>query len=97
MDQGILVDSNSIYNAAESLKKSANKIDGLLGDFEDLIQQVSNNYASETSTKVQNSFNKVKENGPEFKKAIDECSKYLSETVAPSYEKVENDAAEVVS
>ncbi len=97
MNDGILVNSESIYKAAESLKASADKINSFLDDFEELIQQVRNNYASDTSEKVQASFNRVKEHGPEFKAAVDECSKYLSETVAPSYEKVENNAANVVS
>lgn len=93
---GLLAKSENIYAAAESLQKSANHIDKLLNDFENLKRQVGMNYESESATKVLNSFEKVKQNGPEFRKAVEECSKYLSDTVAPNYEAVEKSTADSV-
>ena len=89
--------SEDIYAAADSLQKSANHINTLLNEFEDLIHQVGSNYQSDSSTRVQTSFNKVKDNGPAFKQAVEDCSKYLSETVAPNYETVEKTTADYVS
>lgn len=93
---GLLAKSENIYAAAESLKDSANHIESLLNKFEELKRKVGLNYQSDSATKVLKSFEKVKKNGPEFKKAVEECSKYLSETVAPNYEAVEKSTADSV-
>lgn len=93
---GFLAKSENIYAAASSLQKSADHINALLNEFEDLIHQVGMNYQSDSSTRVQNSFKKVKDNGPAFREAVAACSKYLSEEVAPNYETVEKVTASQV-
>lgn len=78
--------------AATNLNNSAQKIGELLEDFSTLINSVSNNYQSDASTEITASFNKVKARGPEFQEAIISCAKYLTDTVAPAYEKLEETA-----
>lgn len=78
--------------AASSLNDSVTHVGDMIARLESLIQSVGNNYQSEASTDIINSFNKVKEHGPEFQQAVSLCSKYLVETVAPAYEKLESTA-----
>ncbi len=77
---------------AEELLESAKKIEEMLTQFEELIGRVNSNYQSEASREIVDSFNRVKDKGPDFQRAVEACSKYLSDTVAPAYEKVESTA-----
>ncbi len=89
--------SEGARKAAGALSTSAKNIENMIGIFEELIGKVNSIYESEASAAVIESFNKVKDKGPEFQEAISACSKYLSETVAPAYEKVEKNAEETVA
>ena len=89
--------SEGARKAAADLSNSAKNIESMLVTFEELINSVNQNYQSEASQTVVESFNKVKEKGPEFQEAITACARYLSETVAPAYEKVEKSAEDTVT
>lgn len=76
--------------ASENLKTSANELDRLLNtDLPVVINKIKNNYQSETANELYAMFDKMKAKFPEFIGAINNCSKYLSETVAPAYDRVE--------
>ena len=78
--------------AANELNTSASNIGQLIDQFSELIGSVQGNYQSDASAQIVAAFNKVKEAGPAFQEAIRQCSKYLTDTVAPAYEKLESSA-----
>lgn len=75
--------------AASSLTSSASNFGTLIETMGDLINSVSGNYQSDASQSITEAFKKVKEVGPAFQDAVNNCAKYLTETVAPAYEKLE--------
>lgn len=80
--------------AAADLTKAANTIDNLLnGDLTGIINKVKTVYDSETARELYAAFDKMKAKFPDFIKSVNDCSKYLSNTVAPAYEKVESTAS----
>ena len=78
--------------AASELNTSASNIGQLIEQFGELIASVQGNYQSDASAQIVEAFNKVKSVGPAFQDAIAQCSKYLTDTVAPAYEKLESSA-----
>lgn len=80
--------------AASDLTKSANTLDTLLNsDLTGIINKVKNVYDSETASELYAAFDKMKAKFPDFIKSVTDCSNYLSNTVAPAYEKVEATAS----
>ena len=80
--------------AASDLTKSANTLDSLLNsDLTGVINKVKNVYDSETASELYAAFDKMKAKFPDFIKSVTDCSNYLSNTVAPAYEKVEATAS----
>ena len=88
--------SEGARQAAADLMESAGKIEEMLTTFQELINSINQNYQSEASQEIIDSFTKVRNKGPEFQQAVTELSKYLSDTVAPEYERVESTAASKV-
>ena len=78
--------------AAGELNTSASNIGQLIEQFGELIGSVQSNYQSDASAQIVAAFNKVKSVGPAFQDSINQCSKYLTDTVAPAYEKLESSA-----
>ena len=78
--------------AANELNTSASNIGQLIDQFSELIGSVQGNYQSDASAQIVEAFNKVIEAGPAFQDSIRQCSKYLTDTVAPAYEKLESSA-----
>lgn len=89
--------SEGARRAATNLDDSANKIEELLDRLDNLTRRVKDNYDSETSQEILDSLEKLKNKGPDFKNAVSNCSHYLRDTVAPSYEKVETEAESKVT
>lgn len=86
--------SEGCRSAANELTKSANTIDALLNsDLTGVINKVKNAYDSETASELYAAFDKMKAKFPDFIKSINDCSNYLSNTVAPAYEKLESTAS----
>ncbi len=86
--------SQGCRQAANDLTKSANTLDSLLnGDLTGIIGRVKNIYSSETASELYAAFDKMKAKFPDFIKSVTDCSNYLTNTVAPAYEKVESTAA----
>ena len=80
--------------AANDLTKSANTLDTLLNsDLAGIINKVRGAYESETADELYAAFEKMKAKFPDFIKSVTDCSNYLSNTVAPAYEKVEATAS----
>ena len=78
-------------NAAEQLTKTANNMDELLNvELTQIISKVKQAYQSEGAEEVYAAFEKMKARFPEFVKCVNDCANYLTNTVAPSYEKLEN-------
>lgn len=78
--------------AAEELNTSSERIGELIEEFNTLIDSVRNNYRSDASEKIVEAFNKIKQSGPAFQQSVADCSRYLTDTVAPAYEKLEKTA-----
>ena len=86
--------SEGCKQAANDLNQTAKNLDVLLHEeFEAVMQKVKAAYESETADELYRAYDKVKEKFPEFIDSVTNCSKYLSDTVAPAYEKVEATAA----
>lgn len=82
--------SKGCITAADELTAAKNKLDALLNqDLNDIMKNVKNAYQSEGANDVYYAFDKVKEKFPQFIQSVDECSKYLRETVAKAYEDLE--------
>ena len=80
--------------AASDLNKSANTLDTLLNsNLTAIISKVKTVYDSETASELYAAFDKMKAKFPDFIKSVSDCSNYLSNTVAPAYEKVEATAS----
>lgn len=80
--------------AANDLNSSARTLDTLLNsDLAGIINKVKNVYDSETASELYAAFDKMKAKFPDFIKSVTDCSNYLSNTVAPAYEKVEATAS----
>ena len=54
-------------------------------------------YQSETAEQLYAAFEKIKAQFPDFLDCVNNCSRYLSETVAPAYQRLENEAASKVA
>lgn len=80
--------------AANDLTKSANTLDNLLNDeLTGIIGKVKEAYDSETASELYAAFDKMKAKFPDFIQSVNDCANYLSNTVAPAYEKVESTAS----
>lgn len=80
--------------AANDLTKAANSLNTILNsDLTGVISKVKNVYDSETADELYAAFDKMKAKFPDFIKSVTNCSKYLNDTVAPAYEKVESTAS----
>lgn len=84
--------SADCQSAATQLNTSSANIGTLIEKFGELIGSVAGNYESDASEQIVAAFNKVKESGPAFQEAVTSCAKYLTDTVAPAYEKLESTA-----
>ena len=86
--------SQGARDAAASLDKSSRTLDQILNtDLNAVLNKTKTVYESETADELYAAYDQMKAKFPDFINAISECSKYLSETVAPAYEKVESTAA----
>ena len=85
--------SEGCRTAATDLKIAKDKLDTILNtNLTKTIGDVKKNYSSDTADALYSAFDKMKAKFPDFVKAIEDCSKYLSDTVAPAYEKIESTA-----
>ena len=80
----------------ESVKSSSTLDQILNSELTGIISKVKTIYESETANELYAAYDKMKAKFPDFINAIKECSTYLSETVAPAYEKVESTAAQKI-
>ena len=86
--------SQGCRTAANDLTRAANTLDTLLNsDLSGVINRVKTVYDSETASELYAAFDKMKAKFPDFIKSVTDCSNYLSNTVAPAYEKVESTAS----
>lgn len=89
--------SKGCTTAADELSSAQKKLDQILnGDLKDIMKVVKSNYESEAATDVYNAFDKITQKFPEFIRSVNECEKYLRDTVAPAYEKLEAKIAQGV-
>ena len=80
--------------AANDLNNSARTLDTILNnELAGIINKVKTVYDSETASELYAAFDKMKAKFPDFIKSVTDCSNYLSNTVAPAYEKVESTAS----
>lgn len=80
--------------AAEDLTRASNTLDRILNtDLTGVIDRVKNVYDSETASELYAAFEQMKAKFPDFIQSVTDCSNYLSNTVAPAYEKVESTAS----
>lgn len=84
--------------AAANLNTSAHHLDTILNsELTDVIGRAKNIYQSATANELYDLYDKMKAKFPDFINAVDRCSKYLTETVAVSYSRVEKTAADKIN
>ena len=81
--------SSDCNSAANEMMNSSQNIGSMFDDLGRVINSVAGNYQSDASNQITEAFNKAKGKLPAFQDAVRDCSKYLTETVAPAYEKLE--------
>ena len=90
--------SKGCNEAANDLTSAANKLDSLLNnDLNGIINRVKCAYESETADELYAAFDKMKKKFPDFINSVNNCSKYLKDTVAPAYEELERKAASKIN
>lgn len=90
--------STGCREAASELKNTASKIDTILNnDLTSSIGKVKGAYQSESASELYTAFDKMKAKFPDFIEAVNDCAKYLNDTVAPAYEKLESTVSEKVN
>ena len=91
----ITFSSQGCKDAATNLNTSSQNLDSILnGDIVATMEKIKDIYDSKTASDLYNSFDTIKKKFPAFVQVVTNCSKYLSETVAPAYEAIEKKAAE---
>ena len=94
----LMYNSQGMLQAATDLKTSASNLDRILN--QEIIASVNKAkeaYQSETAEQLYAAFEKIKAQFPDFLDCVNNCSRYLSETVAPAYQRLENEAASKVA
>lgn len=82
--------SKGCITAADELNTAKNRLDALLNqDLNGIMAKVKVAYQSEGASDVYAAFDKVKAKFPQFIDSVNECSRYLRETVAKAYEDLE--------
>ena len=82
--------SNGCRTAAQELDTAKTKLSNILNDdLTGIMGNVKKAYQSEGAEDIYKAFEQVKAKFPEFIKSVEDCSKYLKETVGPAYEKLE--------
>lgn len=83
--------SQGCREAANNLNSSAKNLDSLLNsELTNIIEKVKTVYDSESAQELYDAFAKMKAKFPEFIKSVNDCSNYLTNKVAPAYEKLES-------
>ncbi len=83
--------SQGCREAANNLNTSARNLDSLLNsELSGIIEKVKTVYDSEAAQELYDAFAKMKAKFPEFIKSVTDCSDYLTNKVAPAYEKLES-------
>lgn len=90
--------SQGCRDAAGSLKTSANTLDNLLNStLSAAISRAKSIYEGDAANELYAAFDKLKAKFPDFIESVNACSSYLSDRVAPAYEKLESTIASKVS
>ena len=90
--------SKGCKDAANDLTSAANKLDTILNnELNGIISKVKGIYDSETADELYAAFDKMKAKFPSFINSVNNCSKYLKDTVAPAYEDLERKAASKIN
>ena len=90
-------DYEGCIKASTDMSTSANRVTTLIEELETIMKSIQTNYVSDSSTEIMTKLASVKAKGPEFVDAVEDCAKYLRDEVAPSYQKLEQKAAEKVN
>ena len=82
---------NLIENAIKYNKENASC--SVMLEDDNLDKKIDRTYLDEVFDELYAAFDKMKAKFPDFIKSVTDCSNYLSNTVAPAYEKVEATAS----
>ena len=93
----LMYNSNGMLQASQNLKTSATKLESIFKELEAAVDKAEQVYQSETATQLYTTFDKIKAQFPDFLDCVNNCSRYLSDTVAPAYQRLENEAASKVA
>jgi len=78
---------------ADQLSKAASNIIDIIGEMDNRIGRINNNYSSPAGTELIARTKRMVEIAPDFAKAVSDCAKFLIDTVAPEYDRIEKTAA----
>ena len=85
----ITASSKDIGAAAQKLNTSAINLQDTFDNISVSVSKVQDAYKSASADELYAAYEKMKNIFPEFKGLVEDCSKYLTNVVVPTYEKME--------
>ncbi len=91
----VVWNSSGCRNVSNNLTASANKLSELIeSELESSIRAGQDAYQSKSADEIFRTLKELQKKGPDFVDAVNRCSKYLTNKVAPAYAEAERKAAE---
>ena len=97
MNSGLTYSYEDLIQKAEGIRNFTGKFTTQLNELSSTAQEMSQNYQSDEATKIIEAITKVQEDGEDFKEAIRKFADAISEEIAPTYQKIEEETASAVS
>ena len=88
---------DDLVSKAEGIRGFTNRFTTQLNELAQTANELSSNYQSDDATKVISAINKVEEHGEDFKEAIRKFADVISEEIAPTYRKIEEETREATT
>jgi cytochrome c556 len=88
---------DDLISKAEGIRGFTSTFTTQLNELAQTANELSSNYQSEDATKVINAINTVEEHGEDFKEAIRKFADVISEEIAPTYRKIEEETREATT
>ncbi len=89
-DKEVTFDPGRCREKAQLLNEAADAIERIIEDVGDRIESINENYSSPKGKELIGTIQKMKNDAPDYVKAIKECADCLINVVAPQYASIEN-------
>ena len=93
MSEGLKYSYDDLVKKSSEIMTFTTTFDNQIADLIDTTREMSSNYQSEKAEKIINAINTVTEEADDFKSAIKEFARVIGTEIAPTYKKIEEQAA----